>query len=368
MTKNVLPGLIENMQIFPRPVSRIAAIGSYLPPQVISNQDIANLVDAPPQVKKKLGRIIERVTGIKYRRYAPPGTSPSELAYEAAVRALDRAGFGFSEIDTLIFSSTDMDMLEPATANILQQRLGIRAINAFDVSNACNSFLQAMNVANSLIASGAAHRVLIATGEVGSHWVNRSINELRELDVKMGGFTLGDAGAAIVMEPANGEDGLLEINLLSLGEYWETCHAPDRASWRKSEDGSIHGWFYLDMPELARVARENTVQYFNDYISFRREAHAEDSFLDFLTQVVPHQISPRFIEEIGRAVMVKPTLAHLRKVCVTCDSLGNTASTAIPVAIARLIEEGTLEFGTGQEVLLYGAASGFGIGHIRIRL
>lgn len=368
MTKNDLPGFIANMQIYPTPVSRLSGIGAYLPPREVDNGELVELLDAPPAIKKQLVKMIDRVTGIKKRRYAPQGTSPSDLACAAVPRALESAGLAIADIDTLIFSSTDMDILEPATASIVQQKLGIRLVNAFDVTNACNSFLQAMNVANSLIATGAAARVLVVSGEVGSHFVNRRIASLDELNVKMGGLTLGDAGAAVIMERAEGTDGLLEINLKSLGEHWEACHVPERTCWRQTEDGSIHGWFYLDMPALARIAKEATVEYFANYGAYRLAAYGEDRCLEPLAQVIPHQISRRFIEDIGRAVLPKAALADFRRVCITADIYGNTASTAIPVALAKLMGERVLSFGSGQEVLLYGAASGFGIGHIRLRL
>ncbi len=368
MIKERFPGLMANMQVYRTPVSRITGIGAHLPTREIDNRTLVEMIDAPPEVKKKLGKMIDRVTGIKSRRYAPQGTAPSDLACEATTLALESAGVAFSQIDTLIFASTDLDIIEPATANIVQQKLGIERINAFDVTNACNSFLQGMNVANSLLATGAANRVLVTSGEVGSYVFNRQLASLGELNIKMGGLTLGDAGAAVIMERANGSAGLLEINLMSIGEHWETCHVPEMTDWRQTEGGSIHGWFYLDMPKLATIAREATVDYFADYATYRRSAHDDHALLERLVQIIPHQISPRFIEDIGRAVFPRGTAADFRRVCVTADIYGNTASTAIPLAMVKLITDGVIEFGSGQEILLYGAASGFGLGHIRMRL
>lgn len=362
---------LANLQTFHTPFSRVRSIGVHLPEQVIDNATLVDLVDAPPNVRRKLEKLILRITGIKTRRYAPPGTNPSDLACAAAARALADASLDIGDIDTLIFSSTDMDTLEPSTANIVQKKLGIRVINAFDVTNACNSFLQAMNVANSMLASGASRRVLIVSGEIGSYVCNRQIASLQELDIKMGGLTLGDAGAAMIMERAEPNDrtGILEINMMSLGEHWEACHVPETTDWRQREDGSIHGWFYLDMPSLAKIAREATIAYFSRYREYRQQAYGEARFMDSLAQVVPHQISRRFIEDIGKAVLpLAGTKADFSRVCVTADIYGNTASTAIPVALAKLIQDQTLALGSGQEVLLYGAASGFGLGHIRLRL
>lgn len=101
-------------------------------------------------------------------------------------------------------------------------------LNSFDVTNACNSFLQAMNVANSIIITGAVKNVLSCSGEIGSYVANRQINSLDELDVKMGGLTLGDAGPAMILSASDGNIGILEINLMNLGEHWEQCHAPEK--------------------------------------------------------------------------------------------------------------------------------------------
>ncbi|MBI4914469.1 MAG: ketoacyl-ACP synthase III [Acidobacteria bacterium] len=366
---------LRNLQAFPEPRSRIAGLGVSLPGRVVTNEDVADSVEAPPAIKRRLARIIHTMTLIRTRRYAEPGTSPSDLAAVAAREALGRAGVAAADVDTLIFAGTDIDMVEPATANILQKKLGLRIANSFDVSNACNSFLQAMNVANSLIATGAARRVLVAAGEVGSFWVNRTVESMDDLAVKIGGLTLGDAGAAIVMERASGGAaggngtgggrgaGILEVNLLTLGEHWELCRGPERLGWRSPGDGRLHGWFYLDMPGLAKVARSASVEYFRGYARYREAVHGERHIQESLEQVIPHQISRRFIEEIVRTVH-----ADLNGVAITADVYGNTASTAIPLALRTLYERGTLSPGSGQEVMLYGAASGFGLGHIRLRL
>jgi acyl-CoA:acyl-CoA alkyltransferase len=356
-------GLLSQMQLYREPVSRVLAIGKALPDRIVTNQHIADSVDAPPKIKRRLPSLIYRATLIKTRRYAEPGTSPSDLAVQAARDALICARLDVHDIDTLIYCGTDMDMLEPATANIVQKKLGISRINSFDVTNACNGFLQAMNIANSLIGTGAAHRVLITTGEIGSYCCNRSIQNMEDFIIKVGGLTLGDAGAAIVMTQAEGRGGLLEINLLNVAEHWELCHVPEVRNWRQLEDGLIHGWFYLDMQGLAKVARRLTIEYFEGYQGYRLREHSEDRIQDSLAKVVPHQISRRFIEE-----MVRATRGEMDMVCVTADIYGNTASSAIPLALRQLLDDGDLQFGSGQEVLLYGAASGFGLGHIRLRL
>jgi len=350
------------MQSYEQPVARVVDIGVHIPERVVSNQDLAEIVNAPALLKKALPSIISRSTGNVNRVYAPDGAIPSDLAVAAIDDLIQRTGLVLSEVDTLIFSSTDMDMMEPATANIIQERIGLKLVNAFDVSNPCNSFLQAMNIANSLIATGAARKVLICSGELGSVVCNRNIADVRELRVKMGGLTLGDAGAAMLMEASNETSGISEINLMSLGEHWKLCHVPELQNWREN-GGAINPWFYLDMPGLAKIARSYSIRYFKEYEEIRRGPYNEAHFTETLAHFIPHQISRKLIEEICFAEMnMEP-----EKVVITADLYGNTASTAIPLAMRWLIDRGSLVLGSGDECFLYGAASGFGMGHIRIR-
>jgi 3-oxoacyl-(acyl-carrier-protein) synthase III len=357
------PIFFSKLQTYATPNARIAAIGVEIPANAVSNEALAQQVQAPEELRNKLPGLIYRTTGIEYRTYAPAHTTPSELAVSAVSDMLARTDTDLAEVDTLIFASTDMDMMEPATANILQRQLGLQMVNAFDVSNACNSFLQAMNVGNSLIATGAARKVLICSGEMGSAVANKELADVDELRVKLGGLTIGDAGAAMLLEPSTDARGLLEINLLSLGEHWQLCHVPERVDWRR-HGGAVNPWFYLDMPELAKVARHYTVQYMKAYDDVRAVAADTRVLSDTFDFFIPHQISRRMIEQVClESLGMAP-----EKVVITAHRYGNTASTAIPLALRWLIDQGQLELGSGQECFLYGAASGFGIGHIRVRV
>lgn len=357
----------ERMQLFETPVAKIIDIGIEIPDRVVSNEEIAEIIDAPAKLKKALPGIIERSTGNKNRVYAPQGTLPSDLAIAAIDDLTQRTGIDIHDVDTLIFASTDMDMMEPATANIVQAKLGIKRINAFDVSNACNSFLQAMNLANSLLATGAARRIIVCSGELGSNVTCKELKDVKELRVKMGGLTIADGGAAVLMEPTTCESGeglgISEINLMSMGEHWKLCHVPQEIDWREQGE-AIYPWFYLDMPALAQIARRYSIEYFQGYERIRQDVYGEKNFTESLDFFVPHQISRKMIETISFKAMKMDS----EKVTITADIFGNTASTAIPMALRWLIDNERLKIGTGQDCFLYGAASGFGMGHIRIKL
>jgi acyl-CoA:acyl-CoA alkyltransferase len=356
--------LLDNMHVVRRPRSRIRGVGVHLPERVVDNAEISSLVVCPDEeLKQSLPRFIESLTGIHTRRWADADQSPSLLAARAAEAALDIAGLAGSDIDTLIFAATDLDQIEPATANVVQDRLGLGAVNSFDVKCACNSVLQAMFVMDSLIASGACRKGLVVCGEMGSHWVNLEVRDRQDLAFKLGGLTLGDGGAAIVMEPSDDERGMLEFNLSSLPASWQFCHVPHDVDWRARPDRSIMGWFYLDLASLAQMVQTHVPAYCRQYADYRGRQHGEANFADSMHHLIPHQISERLIR-----MLCTETKIPMERTAVTADRYGNTAAASIPIAMGEAIGAGRIAYGSGQEIILFGAASGFSIGHVRVRM
>ena len=149
-----------------RPTAYIAGVGTYLPIDTIASSTLEDQLRAsgmsiPPG-------FIERTTGIGARHVIAPGENASDLATAAAVSALRSGGCDPLDVDVLIFAAASHDVTEPATANIVQAKLGAREAYVFDVKNACNSLLSALDVADALIQARRAERILIATGEVTS--------------------------------------------------------------------------------------------------------------------------------------------------------------------------------------------------------
>ena len=352
------------MHAVAQPRSRLCGLGAYLPQRVVDNAEISSLVVCPDEkLKASLPRYIESLTGIRTRRWADSSQSPSVLAAEAGRAALDSAGLAASEIDTLIFAATDLDQIEPATANMVQEHLGLGAVNSFDIKCACNSVLQAMFTMDSLIASGACRKGLIVSGETGSHWANLGIAGRDDLAFKLAGLTLGDGGAAVVMEASEDERGMLEFNLRSLPASWRLCHIPHDTEWRTRPGRSIMGWFYLDLASLSRMVNTHVPAYCRQYAAYRGRRHGEDQFADSMHHLIPHQISERWIR-----MLCSETKVPLERTAVTADRYGNTGAASIPIAMDEAVRAGQIAFGAGQEVVLFGAASGFSIGHVRLRM
>src|SRR5690606_23334794 len=141
-----------------RVYSRIAGTGSYLPEKVLTNDDLAELVDTSDEW-------IAARTGIRERHVAAEGETTCDLAFHAATRALEAAGVAASELDLIIVGTTTPDLIFPSTACLLQHRLGVAGCPAFDVNAACSGFVYGLTVADKFIRSGAARTALVVGAE-----------------------------------------------------------------------------------------------------------------------------------------------------------------------------------------------------------
>ncbi|MEJ8641849.1 ketoacyl-ACP synthase III [Streptomyces sp. MS1.HAVA.3] len=202
----------------PPPRAGITAVGSLLPEEVLSSDDLLR------EVARRSGlalppRLLTQATGIVSRRVAGEGVYASTLAVGAARRALDAAGLGPLDVDLLVFASASRDLVEPATAHIVQAELGSRA-HALDVTNACNSFVNGIDLARSMVLAGRARRALVVTGETPSRAVRRDPADLAELRDGFAGYTFGDAGAAVVVEAVE-RGGILDVDTETHSEHWE---------------------------------------------------------------------------------------------------------------------------------------------------
>ncbi|OGC41756.1 hypothetical protein A2Y85_05250, partial [candidate division WOR-3 bacterium RBG_13_43_14] len=200
--------------------SKIIAVSYFVPEKIVRTSDIEEKL----QFKEKIGvpyGILERLTGCREHREAPPGTDASDLAVAASRRALSKADISIEIIDLIIFAACCQDIYEPATANIIAEKLGAKKIQLFDIKNACNSFINSIDIVDSLISTGKVKYGLIASGEVASKYVDYNILNKDDLVLKASGLTLGDAGAALIMtENKADDDGFCASHFSSDGSQW----------------------------------------------------------------------------------------------------------------------------------------------------
>src|SRR5262249_40869756 len=187
----------------------ITAAGAFLPEQTLSSDEMQHRVAGAHGLAVPPGSLEQR-TGITQRRIARDDEYASTLAIKAARQALAAAGLGADDFDLLIFASASRDVAEPATAHIVQAELGSRA-HALDVTNACNSFINGIDIARALILAGRGRRALVVTGETPTRsirWQPASVEQLRR---GFAGYTFGDAGAAVIVEPV-ASGGILDVD------------------------------------------------------------------------------------------------------------------------------------------------------------
>lgn len=324
----------------------LRSIAHVLPERRVTSDELAEaFVDARGE-QIMSGRILSRLTGVRERRYADAGTCSSDLAAAAATTALNRAGILPTDIDLVIFAAASHDISEPATANRVQELTGCSRARVMDVKNACNSFLDAMDVARALIRTGVCKRVLIATGEVISLFVEMTVREGVDASELVAGLTLGDAGAAAVVEEMGPKSiGRIENGaFLTLGQHWSAS--------RLLGGGSMHGrdysdnYFMSNSRLLFSLATEHVPVVVGRVMAEQGWASGD------VDLVVPHQASTQIVRNICHS-----TGLDIEKCTITGDFLGNTAAASIPVALSLAIEAGRLD--GAERILLVGGAAGF---------
>jgi acyl-CoA:acyl-CoA alkyltransferase len=298
--------------------------------------------------------LIEMAAGVAERRYAPDGTASSELAARAGGRALAAAGLQPAAIDLVIFASASHDVAEPATANMVQAALACEHAAVMDVKNACNSFLCGLDVAQAFIATGRAERVLVTAGERLSPTIKWSIRDNADLAVRLAALTLGDAGAACVVEvTADPERGLLPGVFESDGRHWRLSTVLGGGSMYGADPEQM--FFECHSSQLQRLAVDRVPAVVNQVL-LKTGWDLEDVAL-----VVPHQVSRAVIQRIA-SLLGFP----FERCMVTLDRFGNTAAASIPVALDVALEEDRAR--PGDKVLLVGGAAGFSAGVIPLVL
>jgi 3-oxoacyl-(acyl-carrier-protein) synthase III len=328
----------------------IVSVGSALPDQEICTKEINRRILNAGGFELHNG-LVERLTGVRTRFYRAPHEQSSDLAVRAARQALERADVSIDEIDLIIFAACTQDLTEPATANIVQEKLGSRNAQVFDVKNACNSFLNGLDVADSHIRAGKSRRALVVSGETLSVGIDWNIRNLDDLKSRIAALTLGDAGAAMVLEAVPEEDGrgILATRFRSYGEMWRLATVMAGGSMHRMDPE--YSYFRSDSPKLREAAFElipTVVQSVCEQIGWKPED---------IDLACGHQVSKELVNGLAKLCNIPDESS-----VVTVTEYGNTAAASIPLALARGYDQGRLH--RGSKVLLVGGAAGFSVGVI----
>jgi acyl-CoA:acyl-CoA alkyltransferase len=324
----------------------VTGIGHYIPEQVVTTEEVVARVNECSGRTVLSARVIRMFSGVEERRYASPGTTSSELAAWAGEAALKSAGVHPEDVDLLLFAACTQDVIEPATANIVQERMGCWNAAVFDVKNACNSFLNAVDVAATKIWLGQCRRALVTTGEVASIHVNWTIKDAADAELKLPALTVGDGGGAFLIEAVEGADsGLLPGLFRSDGREWRLSTILSGGTLMPHD--SSHFTMDCDGARLHELAVERVPEAVEQVVK-RVGWSIED-----VTLGVPHQTSVQTIE------MIRTNMGgRADQVIVTVDRLGNTGAASIPTALSLAVSDGRVR--RGDKVLLIGGAAGFG--------
>jgi 3-oxoacyl-[acyl-carrier-protein] synthase III len=323
--------------------ARISGTGSYLPSKVLTNHDLERMVDTSDEW------ITER-TGIKERRVTTEDQAASDLAYEAAVHALDDAGIDAIDLDAILVATVCSDYLFPTTSCIVQERIGAKRAFAYDFAAACSGFVFGMGQVRALIESGMCKRVLLIGVETLTKltdWTDRNTCVL-----------FGDGAGAAIFEPGEPGEGLLSVILHSDGALSDIItlpaggsRTPLTAELLAERENKIH----MRGNETFKVAVKAMESAMLEVIE---ETGITQDQIDLL---IPHQANIRIIQALAKRIEVPDDRLYLN-----LDRYGNTSAATIPIAIDEARRSGRI--GPGSIVVTTAFGSGVTWGAAVIRL
>ncbi len=318
--------------------AKISAVGTYVPPKVLTNADLEKLVETNDQW------ITER-TGIKERHILAEGLGTSDMAAEAARRCLAARGVEATEIEAIVVGTVTPDMMFPSTACLVQDKIGAKGAWGFDVSAGCSGFVFALQAGVKLVESGAHKKVLVIGADANSRMVDYTDRTTCIL--------FGDGAGAVLIEPCEeGEVGMIDfvhevdgsggpaLNLVAGGSLHPASHETiDAGQHFIHQDGqTVYKFAVRKMAEATtKVLERNGV-----------EGKDVDCF-------IPHQANLRIINATADRLGMGP-----ERVIINIDRYGNTSAGTIPLAMGTAMEEGKLK--KGDLVLIAAAGAGFTVG------
>ncbi len=314
----------------------IYGVGQGLPSRCVTNEDlVAGGLDTSDQW------IFDR-TGIRSRWLADSDTATSDLALMASQQALERAGVLPTDIDLLIVATTTPDfMLFPSTACVLQDKLGLNAIGAMDVSAACSGFSYAVSIATAYVKAGMASRVLVVAADCLSKyldWSDRSVCVL-----------FGDGAGAVVIGPVRDGFGVIYSRLYSKGSLGNILNVPSggsRSPITPEMGCDKSSLIYMNGRQVFRVAIDCVAEAFVTALA------ATGLTLDTLDWFLPHQANLRLIQAITDRLGFS-----MDKTLMNIEHYGNTSAASIPIMMAEAASDGRLK--EGQTILTIGFGAGF---------
>lgn len=317
---------------------KISAIGTYVPPRVLTNHDLEKMVETSDQW------ILER-TGIRERHIAAPDMATSDMAVEAARRALEMRGIDAGEIDAILLCTVTPDHFFPSTACLVQDRLGAKRAWGFDLIAACSSFVYGLTTAAHLVGAGSHKKVLV----IGADTMSRIIDYTDRTTC----ILFGDGAGAMLIERAeDGEPGFIGHNNIVDGSGGPALIMPAGGSRRPPSHETVDQRLHYVKQDGQAVFKFAVRRMFDISSELLRSHNLTP---DDISLLIPHQANLRII----RATAERLGLSEDR-VVINIDKYGNTTAATIPLATMDAIQDGRLK--KGDLVMFTAVGAGFTIG------
>jgi 3-oxoacyl-[acyl-carrier-protein] synthase III len=323
--------------------AKISALGTYVPPRLLTNTDLEKMVDTSNEW------IMARV-GIRERHIVDKGVATSDLAVEAARKALTQRGLSPTDIDAIIVGTVTPDMLFPSTACLVQNKLGAKGAWGFDLSAACSAFIYSLQVGAQFVSSGVHKRVLVIGSDVMSSIIDYTDRATCVI--------FGDGAGAVLLEPAEDDSvGLIDFIHEIDGSGGEFLYMP--------AGGSLHPASKETIEKKMHYVHQDGQQVFK--FAVRKQTELCQKLLERnglkgsdIDAFIPHQANLRIISATADRLGLRP-----EAVIVNIDRYGNTTAGTIPLAMNTAAEEGKLK--KGSLVMLASVGAGFTIGASLLR-
>jgi len=299
------------------------SIGAYVPEKVLTNDELAQMVDTTDEW-------ITKRTGIKERRIAAADETTSDMAVKAAEKAIERSGLKKSEIDMIVVATISPDYFNmPSTATVVAHKMGLDKVTAFDISAACTGFIYVLSIAKAFIESGMKKNVLIIGAE--------KMSAITDYSDRGTCILFGDgAGAAVISATEEKENAIIDLHTASDGSLGDFLMTPDGGTGNphQAELKAEASFIQMKGNETFKIAVRTLT---NDVVDILQN---NDVAAGEITHFIPHQANYRIIKAVGDALKLAD-----EQVVLTVHKYGNTSGASIPMAMNDLYEEGNLKAG-----------------------
>jgi 3-oxoacyl-[acyl-carrier-protein] synthase III len=351
---DILLLILQNIQFRPRNITqersltkpiraKISALGIYVPPRLLTNADLEKMVDTSDEW------IMSRV-GIRERHIVDKGVPTSDLAVEAAKKALARRGLTPTDVEAIIVGTVTPDMFFPSTACVVQNKLGAKGAWGFDLSAACSAFIYSLQVGAQFISSGAHKRVLVIGSDVMSSIIDYTDRATCVI--------FGDGAGAVILEPAEDDTvGLIDFIHEIDGSGGESLYMPGGGSLNPSSKETLEKkmhYVHQDGQQVFKFAVRKQTEACEKLLA-RNGLKSSD-----IDVFIPHQANLRIIKATADRLGLRP-----EAVIVNIDRYGNTTAGTIPLAMHTALEQGKLK--NGSLVMLAAVGAGFTVGATLLR-